>query len=121
MEALVRERAENLPAVYRMISSDGVVVYVATSKQLRSRLLSDFRGSFPADKGARILRDADTIQWDYVPTELAALLAELRAIKQHRPRRNVALKRDGRNLCFIKRSEERRVGKECRSRGSPEH
>jgi excinuclease ABC subunit C len=102
MEALVRQRAENRPAVYRMISSDGEVVYVGKSKQLRSRLLSYFRGSFPADKGARILRDADTIEWDYVPSEFAALLAELRAIKQHRPRRNVALKRDGRNLCFIK-------------------
>ncbi len=102
MEADVRERAENRPAVYRMIAVDGEVMYVGKSKQLRSRLLSYFRGSFPEDKGARILRDADRIEWEYVPSEFAALLGELRAIKRHRPRRNVAMKRDGRNLCFIK-------------------
>jgi excinuclease ABC subunit C len=102
MEAYVRERAENRPAVYRMIAADGEVVYVGKSKQLRARLLSYFRGAYPEDKGARILRDADRIDWEYVPSEFAALLTELRQIKQHRPRRNVAMKRDGRNLCFIK-------------------
>ena len=102
MEAHVREHAENRPAVYRMVASDGEVVYVGKSKQLRSRLLSYFRGSFPADKGARILRDAYSIEWEYVPSEFAALLTELRHIKRYRPRRNVALMRDARNLCFIK-------------------
>jgi excinuclease ABC subunit C len=102
MEADVRDRAENRPAVYRMIAPDGEVVYVGKSKQLRARLLSYFRGSFPEDKGARILRDAHSIEWEYVPSEFAALLTELREIKRHRPRRNVAMKQDGRNLCFIK-------------------
>src|SRR5262249_7810022 len=54
------------------------------------------------DKGARILREATTIEWDYVPSEFAALLEELRLIKRYRPRFNVAMKRDGRNYCFIK-------------------
>ena len=102
MLAHVKATAENRPAVYRMIAADGEVVYIGKSKQLRSRLLSYFRGVFPEDKGARILRDADSIEWEYVPSEFAALLGELRAIKRYRPRRNVALKSDGRNLCFIK-------------------
>ena len=102
MLAHVKAHAENRPAVYRMIAADGEVVYIGKSKQLRSRLLSYFRGAFPEDKGARILRDADAIEWEYVPSEFAALLGELRAIKRYRPRRNVALKSDGRNLCFIK-------------------
>ena len=102
MHAHVRDHAENRPAVYRMVSADGEVVYVGKSKRLRSRLLSYFRGSFPDDKGARILRDADWIEWEYMPSEFAALLGELRAIKKYRPRRNVALKSDARNLCFIK-------------------
>lgn len=102
MATSVRERAENRPAVYRMIAADGEVVYVGKSKQLRSRLLSYFRGVYPDDKGARILREADTIEWEYVPSEFAALLTELRHIKRFRPRLNVAMKRDGRNLCFIK-------------------
>jgi len=100
--ASVRERAENRPAVYRMIAADGEVVYVGKSKQLRSRLLSYFRGAYPYDKGARILREANDIEWEYVPSEFAALLTELRHIKRYRPRLNVAMKRDGRNLCFIK-------------------
>jgi excinuclease ABC subunit C len=85
-----------------MISADGEVVYVGKSKRVRSRLLSYFRCSFPEEKGARILRDADRIEWEYTPSEFAALLEELRLIKRFRPRFNVAMKRDGRNYCFIK-------------------
>jgi excinuclease ABC subunit C len=102
MLAGVKERAENKPAVYRMVAADGEVVYIGKSKQLRSRLLSYFRGVYPDDKGARILREANAIEWDYVPSDFAALLTELRHIKRYRPRLNVAMKRDGRNLCFIK-------------------
>jgi len=68
-----------------MISSDGEIVYVGKSKRLRTRLLSYFRCAFPEDKGARILRGADQIEWDYVPSEFAALLEELHQIKKLRP------------------------------------
>jgi excinuclease ABC subunit C len=102
MLAMVKQSAENRPAVYRMIAADGEIVYVGKSKQLRSRLLSYFRGRYPDDKGARILRDAHAIEWEYVASEFAALLTELRLIKRYRPRRNVAMKSDARNLCFIK-------------------
>jgi len=77
-------------------------VYVGKSKRIRSRLLSYFRCSYPEEKGARILRDADRIEWEYVPSEFAALLLELRLIKRFRPRFNVAMKHDGKNYCFIK-------------------
>ena len=102
MRSHVREHAADRPGVYRMVSADGEIVYVGKSKRIRSRLLSYFRCAFPKDKGARILRDARQIEWDYVPSEFAALLHELRLIKRYRPRFNVAMKRDGRNYCFIK-------------------
>lgn len=102
MRAHVREQALDRPGVYRMIAADGEIVYVGKSKQLRSRLMSYFRASFPEDKGARILREAERIEWEYVPSEFGALLSELRLIKRFRPRFNVAMKRDGRNYCFIK-------------------
>jgi len=102
MRSLVRTQATDRPGVYRMISTDGEIVYVGKSKRLRSRLLSYFRCSFPEEKGARILREAERIEWDYAPSEFAALLEELRLIKRFRPRFNVAMKRDGRNYCFIK-------------------
>ena len=102
MHAEVCASAENRPGVYRMISAEGEIVYVGKSKHLRTRLLSYFRCAFPEEKGARILREADHIEWEYTPSEFAALLEELRHIKRFRPRFNVAMKRDGRNFCFIK-------------------
>ena len=77
-------------------------MYVGKSKQLRTRLLSYFRCAYPEDKGARILREAERIEWEYMPSEFAALLEELRLIKRFRPRFNVAMKRDARHYCFIK-------------------
>lgn len=102
MRTSVKDGAADRPGVYRMIADDGEIVYVGKSKRLRSRLLSYFRCAFPEDKGARILREADRIEWDYQPSEFAALLEELRLIKRFRPRFNVAMKRDARNYCFIK-------------------
>ena len=64
--------------------------------------MSYFRCAYPEEKGARILRSAESIEWDYTPSEFAALLQELRMIKRFRPRYNVAMKRDGRNYSFIK-------------------
>ena len=102
MRDAVRLGAKDRPGVYRMLSADGEIVYVGKSKKLRTRLLSYFRCSFPEDKGARIVREADRIEWDYTPSEFAALLEELRLIKRYRPRLNVAMKRDARHFAFIK-------------------
>ena len=102
LRALVSAGAEQRPAVYRMIAADGEIVYVGKSKSLRARLLSYFRGSWPADKGMRILAAADTIEWTYVPSEFAALREELTLIKRWRPRSNVAGKRDARHYAFIR-------------------
>ena len=102
MRGEVRTGAKDRPGVYRMLAADGEIVYVGKSKKLRTRLLSYFRCEFPADKGARIVREADRIEWDYHPSEFAALLEELRLIKLYRPRLNVAMKRDARHFAFIK-------------------
>ena len=102
MLANVRANAGDRPGVYRMVADDGEIVYVGKSKRVRTRLLSYFRCAFPEEKGARILREASRVEWEYVPSEFAALLAELRLIKRYRPRFNVAMKRDARNYCFIK-------------------
>ncbi|MEO5588969.1 MAG: UvrB/UvrC motif-containing protein [Gemmatimonadaceae bacterium] len=102
MKDAVRAGAADRPGIYRMLSPTGEVVYVGKSKRVRTRLLSYFRCSYPADKGARILREAQTIDWEYTPSEFAALLRELRLIKTHRPRLNVAMKRDAMHYSFIK-------------------
>ena len=89
MLALVKDTARDVPGVYRMTAVDGEVIYVGKSKTLRTRLLSYFRAQFPRDKGARILREAATLEWEPLPNEFSALLRELRLIKQLRPRYNV--------------------------------
>jgi excinuclease ABC subunit C len=81
----VRGRAENRPAVYRMIDADGRILYVGKAKRLRTRLMTYFRAEYPDDKAARILYASHDITWDYVPSEFAAYLGELRQIKRYRP------------------------------------
>jgi excinuclease ABC subunit C len=98
----VRAHAADRPGIYRMIAAGGEVVYVGKSKKLRTRLMSYFRAAYPEEKGARIVREATSIEWEYVPSEFAALLAEMRAIKRFRPRLNVAMTRDARHFAFIK-------------------
>lgn len=90
----VRRLAKNLPGTYRMVAADGEVLYVGKSKQVRTRLLSYFRAR-GGEKAQRILRDATAVEWEYEPSEFAALLRELQLIKRHRPRFNVRHKRDG--------------------------
>ena len=81
----VRALAENRPAVYRMIDATGRVLYVGKAKRLRTRLLTYFRAEYPDDKAARILYAASDIGWEYVPSEFAAYLGELRQIRRYRP------------------------------------
>ena len=102
MLARVKGEARDLPGVYEMRAADGEIIYVGKSKKLRTRLLSYFRAVYPADKGARILREAAEVQWEYVPSEFASLLEELKRIKRYRPRHNVAGKRDARHFAFIR-------------------
>ncbi|MBA3260365.1 MAG: UvrB/UvrC motif-containing protein [Gemmatimonadales bacterium] len=96
--------AENRPAVYRMTDAAGRIIYVGKAKRLRTRLLTYFRAEYPDDKAARILYAASDITWDYVPSEFAAYLGELRQIRRHRPhfnyrgnvtRRSVLIKMSG--------------------------
>lgn len=98
----VREGCHDRPGVYRMHAASGEVVYVGKSKRVRTRLLSYFRGRYPDDKSARIVREAVHIDWEYTPSEFAALLLEMRLIKRLRPRLNVMLKRDDHHFAFIK-------------------
>lgn len=84
----VRALAENRPAIYRMTDALGRVIYVGKAKRLRTRLLTYFRAEYPDDKAARILYAATDITWDYVPSEFAAYLGELRQIRQFRPHFN---------------------------------
>jgi excinuclease ABC subunit C len=100
LKARIRALAEDRPGVYRMTDPTGRVLYVGKAKRLKPRLLSYFRARYPDEKGARILHATSDIAWDYVPSEFAAYLTELRAIRRFRPPYNVHMNRS-RNLAFI--------------------
>lgn len=102
LRAHVKGGATDRPGTYRFLGEGGEVLYVGKSKQLRTRLLSYFRAAWPHDKGARILWRAARIEWMEEPSEFAALLRELRQIKQLRPRYNAMMKRDARHYCFVR-------------------
>lgn len=89
----VRGTAEQRPGVYRMLDASGRVLYVGKAKAVRSRLLSYFHARYPEDKGARILHSASDIAWEYVHSEFAAHLTELRDIRKWRPPYNVQMNR----------------------------
>lgn len=77
-----------------MLGPTGIVIYVGQSRVLRTRLLSYFRATGRRHKGARILRHAFRIEWEYTNTEFGALLRELRLIKQYRPHFNTMMVQD---------------------------
>ncbi len=104
MHATVKAELRDRPGVYHMISPEGEIIYVGKSKKLRTRLMGYFRAEYPAEKGARILREAAEVRWEYLPSEFEALLSELRLIKRWRPRFNVMMKRDARHHAFIRMS-----------------
>ena len=94
----VRALAENRPGVYQMLDNTGRVLYVGKAKRLRTRLLCYFRAKYPEDKAARILYAAHDIRWEYVPSEFAAYLGELRHIRRLRPHFNYKLNRTRRSV-----------------------
>ncbi|MBA2626963.1 MAG: nuclease [Gemmatimonadales bacterium] len=94
----VRALAENRPGVYQMVDNTGRVLYVGKAKRLRTRLLCYFRAKYPDDKAARILYAAHDIRWEYVPSEFAAYLQELRHIRKLRPHFNYRLNRTRRSV-----------------------
>ncbi len=98
----VKANVRPVPGTYRFLSESGEVIYVGKAKALRTRLLSYFRAEYPAEKGARLIRDAASVEWTVEPSEFAASLSELRQIKRLRPRANVMMKRDARHYCFVK-------------------
>ena len=104
MREHVRARAENRPGVYRMSGPSGEVLYVGKSVRVRTRLLSYFRAP-RGEKGAEIIGHAHGVEWEYTPSEFAALLQEFRSIKRWRPPFNVEHKRDN-LLCFLKLTRE---------------
>ena len=87
-----------------MLGPGDEVLYVGKSVRVRTRLLSYFRAD-RGEKAADIIANTHRIDWEYAPSEFAALLLEMRSIQQWRPPFNVEHKRE-RVFCFVKLTRE---------------
>jgi excinuclease ABC subunit C len=104
LRADVRAGCENRPGIYWMVGPGDEVLYVGKSVRVRARLLSYFRAP-RNEKAAEIISHTHRIGWEFVPSEFAALLLEMRSIQQWRPPYNVEHRRD-RAFCFVKLTRE---------------
>lgn len=101
LKALLRQRCSDRPGVYGMLDSDGRLIYVGKSRQVRTRLRSYFSPRLAEEKPGRILDETATIIWEIAPSEFAALLRELQLIIRWRPRWNVQGQPKRQRLHFI--------------------
>ena len=88
------------PGVYRMVDSEGDVLYVGKARNLRNRVTSYFRASGLATKTIALMNKVDDIQVTVTASETEALLLEQSLIKADRPMYNV-LFRDDKSYPYI--------------------
>jgi excinuclease ABC subunit C len=88
------------PGVYRMIATDGEVLYVGKAKSLRSRVGSYTQPTRLATRLIRMVSATRTMEFSVTGSEAEALLLENNLIKRFRPRFNVLL-RDDKSFPYI--------------------
>ncbi len=82
------------PGVYRMLGSDGEVLYVGKARNLKNRVSSYFRSSGLAPKTRALMQNMHSVEIMLTNTESEALILENTLIKSLRPRYNVLLRDD---------------------------
>ena len=97
----VRLSLPHAPGIYRMLRTDGSVLYVGKAASLHHRVNSYFRkqNGVP-ERSLEMLSQARAISFDVSPSPLEAALLEPDEIKRHRPPYNIALAVQDRALWF---------------------
>ncbi|MCX7357141.1 MAG: excinuclease ABC subunit UvrC [Alphaproteobacteria bacterium] len=88
------------PGVYRMIGSDGEVLYVGKAKSLKNRVGQYAQGRGHTNAIYRMIHQVVSMEIIVTATETEALLLETNMIKRLRPRYNV-LMRDDKSFPYI--------------------
>jgi DNA polymerase-3 subunit epsilon len=89
------------PGIYRMLRTDGSVLYVGKAASLHHRVNSYFRKQAGVpERLLEMLSQARAISFEVTPSPLEAALLEPDEIKRHRPPYNVALTTASRTLWF---------------------
>ena len=82
------------PGVYRMLDSEGQVIYVGKAKNLKKRVTSYFRSNVTDSKTRVLVSNICGIEVTLTNTETEALLLENNLIKKYQPRYNILLRDD---------------------------
>ena len=82
------------PGVYRMLDSEGQILYVGKARNLKSRVASYFQPSNVQPKVQALIAKTANMEVTITNSDTEALLLEYNLIKKHRPRFNVVLRDD---------------------------
>jgi excinuclease ABC subunit C len=82
------------PGVYRMLNSDGEILYVGKARNLKNRVSSYFSGKPQSAKTMAMVQQICGIEVTITASDTEALLLEYNLIKKHKPRYNVLLRDD---------------------------
>ncbi|MEM6461926.1 MAG: excinuclease ABC subunit UvrC [Pseudomonadota bacterium] len=96
----------NAPGVYRMLNTNGDVLYVGKARSLKKRVASYAQGRGHTNRIAGMVRATANMEFVTTRTETEALLLEANLIKRLRPRFNVLL-RDDKSFPYILLTEDR--------------
>jgi DNA polymerase-3 subunit epsilon len=97
----VRLSLPTAPGIYRLLRTDGSVLYIGKAASLHHRVNSYFRKQVGVpERLLEMLSQARAISFDVTPSPLEAALLEPDEIKRHRPPYNVALTTARRALWF---------------------
>jgi DNA polymerase-3 subunit epsilon len=96
-----RRALPDRPGVYRMLRSNGDVLYVGKAASLKKRIASHFtRGGRPTERALEMLTQVHTVDVTPAATALEAALLETDEIKRLDPPYNVQLREDDRRVWF---------------------
>jgi DNA polymerase III subunit epsilon len=117
MNPRLRQQLPDKPGIYRMLRSNGDLLYIGKAKSLKQRVNSYFHQKAPhAEHTLEMLTQACGLDVTRTGSALEAAILESDEIKRHSPPYNIALRRLQRRLVFCEVDFSRRDAfgdKEC--------